>query len=108
MVFGTAALALGGHLMKRAYKWAKHNPQAIGKGINTLAKMVYPKHQGLGKFIRGSAQVAKALSNKDSYINKMASAALTNDSPTQERSISTTPTSSSTAIHRPVAKKRYL
>ena len=82
MVFGTAAMAIGGHLMKKAYKWARHNPRAIGRGLNTVSKMMSAKHQGLGRFMTGAARVAQALSNKDSFVNKMATATLKDESPT--------------------------
>ena len=76
MVFGTLALAAGKHLIKQGIKWAKKNPDAIGRGINTLTKFTGGK---LPKFIHNAARVAQAMSNKGSYVNRLASN-ITNDS----------------------------
>ena len=101
----------GGHLLKRAFKWARNNPDAIGRGINTLSKFIPRKYQGIGNAIRKTATLAQSMAPKNSYIGRLASSTLkSNDQPVSTpRAVTyeSTPMMSS-EVHPPKGYKRYL
>ena len=89
-MFSTAAM-LGGHLLKagvsKAFKWAKNNPEALGRGIGKLSKYAAkfsPKFGKVNNIIRKTAKVGTQLAPKSSYINKLSSSIRNNSSSTKK------------------------
>ena len=99
----------GGHLLKKAFKWARNNPDTIGRGINTVTKFLPQKYQGIGNAIRKTAMFARSVAPKNSYVNRLANATLKSNeqrgSSTPAVTYDSSPASSARGF---TSKKRYL